>query len=207
MGEANSHQDGRVTAALARFRQAGGILRTRDAIRASIHPRTLYALRDEGLIEELSRGLYRLVESTPLDNPDLVTVSLKVPRGVVCLISALAWHELTTQIPHEVHLAIPRGSEAPRLQYPPVHIYRFGEASYATGIDRHQIDGVEVPIYSREKTIADCFKFRNQIGMDVVLEAVRFYRQQGGVDITALMEAARVCRVRRVMTPYLESLL
>ena len=97
------------------FRRHSGVLRTIEAIRLGIHPRTLYQMRDSGRLEQLSRGLYRLAEMVPVGNPDLVTVALKVPKGVICLLSALAYHELTTQIPHEVHLALLRGAEPPRL--------------------------------------------------------------------------------------------
>jgi len=200
-------KDSNEDSALRIFREAGGILRTRDALQKSIHPRTLYALRDSGQLEELSRGLYRLADAAPLDEPDLVTVSLKIRRAVVCLISALARHELTTQIPHEVHVAIPRGSEPPRLSYPPVRHYWFGPSAYSAGIETIDLDGVEVKIYNREKTLADCFKYRNRIGLDVVVEALRMYRQQGQIKVESLLHFAGVCRVRKVMTPYLESIL
>lgn len=112
-----------ISAALDHFRAHGGMHRTRVALEAGIHPRTLYALRDSGRIELLSRGLDRLADAPSLGNPDLVTVALKIPNGVLCLISALVWHELTTQIPHEICVAIPRGSEPPRLSDPPVRQY------------------------------------------------------------------------------------
>ena len=107
------------------FRGRGGVLRTSEAIRAGIHPRTLYAMRDTGIVERLSRGLYRLADLPPLADPDLVTVALMVPAGAVCLISALAFHDITTQVPHEVHLALTRGAEPPRLRYPPLRVYWF----------------------------------------------------------------------------------
>ena len=113
------------------FKKHGGILHTAEALRAGIHPGTLYTLRDSGVLEVVSRGVYRLADGSPLGNPDLVTVATRVPTGVICLISALAFHELTTQIPHEVHVALPRGAEEPRLTHPPIKTYRFaGEALY-----------------------------------------------------------------------------
>jgi predicted transcriptional regulator of viral defense system len=184
-----------------------GVLRMADALRAGIHRRTLYQLRDSGRIEPLSRGLYRLADAPPLGNPDLVTVALRVPRGVVCLISALAFHDLTTQVPHEVSVAVPRDSEPPRIDYPPVRVFRFSPAPFAAGVDTHRLDGIPVRVYCREKTLADCFKYRNTVGLDTALEAVRLYRQQGRVNVTRLLEFARVCRVSRVMRPYLEALL
>jgi predicted transcriptional regulator of viral defense system len=193
--------------ALQAFRAKGGMLRTRDALKAGIHPRTLYQLRDSGRIEQLSRGLFRLVEAPTLGHPDLVTVALKIPDGVLCLISALAWHELTTQIPHEIYVAIPRGAEAPRLDYPPIRHFWFSGKAYSEGIETHNVDGVSLRVYSREKTLADCFKHRNRIGLDTVLEALKTYRQRGPVNTEALLHYAEVCRVKRVITPYLEAVL
>lgn len=196
-----------IALALDEFRAKGGILRTRDVLQAGIHRRTLYELRDSGRIEQLSRGLFRLADAPALGHPDLVTVALKIPEGVLCLISALAWHELTTQIPHEIYVAIPRGAEAPRLDYPPVRHFWFSDKAYAEGIEQHQVDGVPLRVYSREKTLADCFKHRNRIGLDTVLEALKTYRQRGRVNTEALLHFADICRVKRVMTPYLEAVL
>jgi predicted transcriptional regulator of viral defense system len=196
-----------ISFALKTFLATGGMLRTRDALRAGIHPRTLYELRDSGQIEQLSRGLFRLVESPSLGHPDLVTVAMKIPNGVLCLISALAWHELTTQIPHEIYVAIPRGSEAPRLDYPPVRHYWFSGKAYSEGIETHRVDGVPLRVYSREKTLADCFKHRNRIGLDTVLEALKTYRQRRPVNTEMLLHYAGICRVKSVITPYLEALL
>ncbi|MEN8133803.1 MAG: type IV toxin-antitoxin system AbiEi family antitoxin domain-containing protein [Pseudomonadota bacterium] len=189
------------------FRRHGGVLRTSEALRLGIHPRTLYAMRDAGVLECLSRGLYRLSGLPPLGNPDLVTIALKVPAGVICLISALAYHELTTQIPHEVYLALPRGAEPPRLDHPPVRVFWFTGKAFADGIDTHELDGVPVRIYGVEKTLADCFKYRNKIGLDTAVEALKRYVSSRRVDVDKLMAYARTCRVEKVMRPYLEALL
>ena len=189
------------------FRKHRGMMRTQEALRAGIHPRTLYALRDSGTLEQLSRGIYRLAAATPLGNPDLVTVAMRVPDSVICLISALAFHELTTQIPHEVYVAVSRGTEPPRLDYPPLRVFWFTEKAFTEGVEIKQLDGVNVRVYSREKTLADCFKYRNKIGMDTVLEAIRLYKQSGRTKIDALMRYAEVCRVANVLQPYLEALL
>lgn len=190
----------------AAFRRHHGIIRTSQALVAGIHPRTLYALRDDGSIEQLGRGLYRL-GGRPLGNPDLVIVATKVARGVICLMSALAYHEITTQVPHEVFVAVPKGTEAPRLAHPPIAPVWFGGRAYNEGIETHRLDGVKVRIYSIEKTLADCFKFRSRIGLDVCLEAVKLYRQHKPVRIEDLMHYARICRVQLVMRPYLEAIL
>jgi len=189
------------------FRQHGGLLRTSAAVRNGTHPRTLYAMRSTGAVERLSRGLYRLAGMPPLGNPDLVTVAAKVPQGVICLVSALAYHEITTQIPHEVYLALRRGAETPRLTYPPLRVFRFSEPSVSEGIVVHNVDGVPVRIYCPEKTLADCFKFRRKIGLDTAIEALRLYRARGQVKIDDIMRFARICRVEEVIKPYLEAVL
>lgn len=205
--EANQSEAPDVLQAKEAFRRHGGILRMADALRAGIHRRTLYAMRDAGLIEALARGLYRLTDALPLGHPDLVTVAAKIPHGVVYLVSALAFHEMTTQIPHEVWIAVPRNSEPPRLDYPPVRVVRLSQAPYKAGVETHQLDGVAVKVYSREKTLADCFKHRGEVGLDTVLEAVRRYKTQGRIDVDAILRYAAVCRVARVARPYLEALL
>jgi len=189
------------------FREHGGTLRTSEALRLGIHPRTLYAMRDSGLLEQLSRGLYRLADLPPLSNPDLATVALKVPQAVICLISALAFHELTTQIPHAVDIALPRRAERPRLDYPPLRIFWFSGLAWSEGIETHRFDEIPVRIYNPEKSVADSFKFRRKIGLDVALEALKLYRQHQHLDVSKLLHYARICRVEKVMKPYLEALL
>lgn len=200
-------QNSRFEKAVAVFRKHGGILRTAKALRAGIHPSTLYEMRDVGSLEVVSRGVYRLADAEPLGNPDLVTIATRVPNGVICLISALAFYEITTQIPHEIHMALQRGSEEPRLNHPPFKIYRFSGQAFTAGVEIHELDGVSVRIYSLEKTLADCFKFRNKIGLDTAIEAVRYYRERRSVNVDALMRYAKICRVEKVMRPYLEAFL
>ncbi len=189
------------------FRSRGGMLKTGEALKAAIHPRTLYEMHRSGILEQLTRGLYRLADLPPLGNPDLVSVSLKIPNGVICLISALAYHENTTQVPHEVYVALGRGTEAPRLGHPPIRIFWFSGQAFTHGIQTHRIDGVPVRIYSPEKTIADCFKYRNKIGLDTAIEALKLYREKKHFKSEELMEFARVCRVEKIIRPYLEALL
>jgi predicted transcriptional regulator of viral defense system len=189
------------------FRKHGGIMRMAKAVQVGIHRNTLYAMRDAGVIEQLSRGLFRLAETPPLANPDLVAVARRVPRGVVCLISALALHDLTTQIPHEVWLAVPRNSEPPRLDYPPIRVFRYANQAFAAGVEKRDMDDTEIRVYSREKTLADCFKFRNKIGLDTAVEALKRYKQQGRINADAIMRYAQTCRVANIMRPYLEAVL
>jgi predicted transcriptional regulator of viral defense system len=189
------------------FRRHGGVLRTMQAVRLGVHPRTLYAMRDNGALEQLSRGLYRLADLPPLGTPDLVAVAKLVPSGVICLISALSFHELTTQIPHEIYVAIPRGSETPRLEHPPLRVFRFSGAALSQGVETHEVDGCEVRTYSAAKTVADCFKFRNKLGVDTAIEGLKRYLVEKHSNVDELMRFAQVCRVEAVMRPYVEALL
>jgi predicted transcriptional regulator of viral defense system len=143
----------------------------------------------------------------PFSDPDLVMAAIRVPKGVVCLISALAFHGITTQIPHEVHIALPKGEKAPRLEHPPLRIYRFLAEAYTEGVEEHSIDGAPVHIYNIETTLADCFKFRNKIGQDVAIEALQISWRSKSLDLNKLMHYARICRVQNIMRPYLEALL
>ncbi len=202
-----TNQSSRYDRAVAVFKKHDGLLRTVQALRAGIHPGTIYAMRDSGALEMVSRGVYRLAGGPPLGNPDLVTIATRVPSGVICLISALAFHELTTQLPHEVHVALPRGAEEPRIDHPPIKTYRFTGEAFTEGVEVHELDGIGVHIYSPEKTLADCFKFRNKIGLDTAVEAVRFYRERKRVMVDDLMRYASICRVEKIIRPYLEALL
>lgn len=192
--------------ALRIFRQHDNILHTSQAIRLGIAPRTLYALYDAGLLAKVTRGVYRLVEAGPLSNEDLIQVALRIPKGVICLISALAFHNLTTQIPHQVYVALPLDAEKPRLTHPPVRLFWLSELVYSAGIKKHLMDGVTVSIYNREKTIADCFKYRNKIGLDIALEALKEGLRKD-CDIELIMKYARIDRVERIIRPYMEALL
>jgi predicted transcriptional regulator of viral defense system len=155
--------------------------------------------RHAGMLECLDRGLYRLTDLPSLSDPDLVTVANKLPKGVTCLISALHFHDITTQIPHAVLIAVIRGTERPRLEYPPIQLYWFSGEAFTAGIEVHHIDKIPVQVYSTEKTLADCFKYRNKIGMDTVLEAVALYRNQRNPKPRKLLEYAKVSRVERAV--------
>lgn len=185
----------------------GGIMRMADVVRAGITRNTLYAMRDTGQVEQLARGLYRLAEMPPLSQSDLVTVAVKVPQAVIYLVSALSVHKLTTQIPHEVWIAIPRNCEPPRLDFPPVRVSRLNEAAYGTGVEKNESDGVTIRVYSREKTLVDCFCRRNEVGLDVAIEAFKSYKSQGAMKVDLIMEYANTLRVAKTMRPYLEALL
>lgn len=149
--------------------------------------------------------MYRLASLEPLAHPDLVTVAKRVPRGVLCLVSALSFHELTTQVPHVIDVALERGKAKPRLDYPPTHFFWFSGPAFHEGIETHELDGVPVRIYDPEKTLVDCFRYRNQLGMDVVLEALRLWREHRRKKLDVLLKYARMRHVERSMRPYLEA--
>ena len=192
--------------AITIFQQHAGALRTTQAIRLGISPRTLYALRDSGSIVEVSRGVYRLPDVQQLENADLIQVAMRISKGVICLISALVFHNLTTQIPHQVYVALPLDAEKPRLNYPSVRLFWLSPSAYSAGIQDHLLEGTIVRIYSREKTIADCFKYRNKVGLSVALEALKEGLRYG-CKPEKILEFARIDRVEKTIRPYLEALL
>jgi len=191
---------------LETFRQHGGVLRTGQALMQGIHPAALYSLVESGQLTRLARGLYRLADAPEFSNPDLAVVAAKAPDAVVCLISALSFHGITTQVPRAVYLAVPRGRYAGlRLRAPPVKIYRFDAATFDQGIETHRIDGETVRIYSVARTLVDCFKYRNKLGLDIAIEALRFARQRKRIRNQEILHFAHLLRQVRVMSPYLES--
>ena len=175
-----------------------------DAINA---PRVvLTRLTSAGLLERIGRGLYRLSDSHGSEHESLVTVATKVPQAVFCLLTALQFHEMTTQLPRQVWIAMPRGSHAPRLDYPPIKMVQVTGEAYTAGIEEVERDGIKLRVYGVAKTVADCFKHRNKIGLDVALEALKEARARNKASIDDIWRNAQVCRVTNVMRPYLESI-
>ena len=187
------------------FERNGGTLRASEAIGYGIHPRDLYKLRDAGKILQLSRGLYRLAEVEESGNTDLTSVARRVATGVICLISALSFHEITSEIPHEVFVAVPRRKESPRIDFPPVRVFHFSDETILAGVETHLIGNVPVKIFSPEKTVADCFKFRNRIGLSVAIEGLKMCLAKNG-SRARILDYARVCRVEKIISPYLEAI-
>jgi predicted transcriptional regulator of viral defense system len=195
-----------IQTALETFHQYGGVMKTSQALMRGIHPAALYRLVEAGQLRRLARGLYRLTSTQEFRNPDLAVVAAKAPEAVVCLISALAFHGITNQVPRVVHLAVPRGRYAGlRLRTPPVKIYRFDVPTFDQGLDVHLIDGVHVRIYGVARTIVDCFKYRNKLGLDIAIEALRSARRRKRISNREILHFARPLRQDRVMAPYLES--
>lgn len=188
------------------FLENNGILRVSTAIRLGIPKYVIYNLVKHGELVKEGNGLYRIRAIEPLGDPDLVQVSLRVPKSVICLLSALYYYDLTTQIPHQIYIALPRDVKNPTIDHPPIRAFHFSEKSYLAGIGEQTIDGVKVKIYGREKTIADCFKFREKIGVEIAREALKDYLSQPRPNIQLLIKYAKVNRVENVMRPYLEAL-
>jgi predicted transcriptional regulator of viral defense system len=196
-----------VTAALQALRRHAGAVRTKDALALGIHPATLYKLRDSGKLTELARGLYRLADAKESRNPDLAVVAARAPGAAVCLISALAFHNITTQIPAVVHLAVPRGKyHRLKLAPLPVRVYRFDPKTFDAGLETHELEGALIRVYSAARSVVDSFKFRNKIGLDVALEALRLARARKRVSNRQLLHYAGLLHVERLMRPYLEAL-
>lgn len=196
-----------IKSATALLRQHGPLVRFSEALTLGIHRDTLRAMRDQGALEQVSRGLYRLAGSGPLEQPDLVTVAERVPGAVVCLISALALHGLTTQIPHAVDIALKTGRKRPRLDHPPIRAYWWSKAALTEGVEERDFGGVKVLVTSAERSVADAFRYRNQLGLDLALEALRAWKERRGARPERLLSAARTVRVEKVIRPYLQALL
>jgi predicted transcriptional regulator of viral defense system len=188
------------------FKDAGGTLRTREAAERGVHYSTLYGMRDAGLLEQLSRGLYRLSELPGLTKNDVVTVAARVPDAILCLVSALDFHDIGTQIPSAVNIAIGPKDRRPQLDYPPIRVYRVSGRALTSGVEERSVDGTKVRVFGVAKTVADCFKFRNKIGLDVALEALREAVRSRKATPAEIMEFAQIDRVSKIVRPYLEAL-
>jgi len=183
----------------------GGLLRTRDLDAIEAPRIVLTRLVAAGLLVKVGRGLYRLPSYTGSEHAGLATVATKVPQAVFCLLTALQFHELTTQLPRQVWIAMPRGSHVPRIDYPPIKMVQMTGGVYSEGIETVERDGVKLRVYGVAKTVADCFKHRNKIGLDVALEALKEVRAKRTATADDLWRYAKLCRVANVMRPYLEA--
>ena len=182
------------------------LLRARDLAEHGLPTMALSRLVAAGRLERVARGVYSLPGRALSEHRSLAEVALRVPQGIVCLLSALRVHSIGTQAPFEVWLAIPRNSPTPRLDQPTLRAIRMSGSALSEGVEHIQIDGVRVPVFNAAKTIADCFKYRNKIGLDVALEALREAWNAKRVKMDDLWHCAQVCRVANVMRPYLEAL-
>ena len=186
--------------------RAQGLLRPHDLAPLGIPRVALTRAVRRGQLERVGRGLYGLVARPVSAHGTLAEVACRVPKGVVCLLSALRFHDLTTQAPFEVWLAIDNKAATPKLDYPPLRLVRFSGAALTEGVEEHVVDGVTVRVTGVAKTVADCFKYRNKIGLDVALEALRDAWNGKRMTSDQIWHYAKIDRVANVMRPYLESL-
>lgn len=183
-----------------------GVARASDLEAHGLTAGQIAALRARGVIERVGRGMYRLPDADVTEHHSLALAARKAPNSVVCLVSALRFHDLTTQAAHEVWIAIERDGRSPKMEYPPLRIIRMSGESFTHGIEEHFVEGVPVTLFSAAKTVADCFKFRNRLGLDVAIEALRDYLRRRSGTMDDLWRAAEACRVQRVMRPYMEAI-
>jgi predicted transcriptional regulator of viral defense system len=183
-----------------------GVMRPRDLDAHGIPRIYLKMAVEQKLVERAGRGLYRLPSAEATEHQALIECAKRVPHGVVCLLSALQFHDLTTQLPPDLWLAIGEKAWRPKLEYPPLRVVYFSGQALTEGVETHRIQNVPVRVYSAAKTIADCFKYRNKVGLDVCMEALRDGWRQNKARADDLWHFGKVCRVSNVMRPYLESL-
>ncbi len=183
-----------------------GLLRASHLQELGIARVVLSRLTASGRLERVGRGVYRLPDAQDAEHESLATIAVKVPQAVFCLLTALQIHELTTQLPRQVWIAMPQGSHAPKMDYPPVKMVQFSGEAYAAGVEVVQVDQVALRVYGVAKTVADCFKHRNKIGLDVAIEALKDALAQRKATADELWRFAKICRVANVMRPYLEAL-
>jgi predicted transcriptional regulator of viral defense system len=183
-----------------------GLLRASQLRVLGIGRVVLTRLTASGQLERVGRGVYRLSDAQGAEHEGLATIAVKVPQAVFCLLTALQLHELTTQLPRQVWIAMPQGSHAPKMDYPPVKMVQFSGEAYVAGVEVVQVDPVALRVYGVAKTVADCFKHRNKIGLDVAIEALKDALTQRKATTDELWRFAKVCRVANVMRPYLEAL-
>ncbi len=193
--------------ATAAFRSAGGVLGTSEVLASGVEERTLYWMREAGLVEPLSRGVYHLAALPLPAYPDVAAVLRRTPHAVLCLVSALQFHEIGTQIPAAVQIALPTGVKAPRIAYPRIERFSMSPEAISVGIEMHNLSGTPVRVFDLPKTIADCFKYRNRIGQGVAIEALQETIRSRRATPAQVMRYAKVDRVEQVMRPYVQALM
>ena len=186
--------------------QQKGLVRMRDLRYAGVGAETVARMVREGVVMRVARGLYQLADVVPDPRRSIVEASARVPKGVICLSSALQFHDLTLQMPSVVWIAIERTGWKPKVEHPPIRIVRFGRQALEDGVKRHSIEGIEVPIFEPAKTIVDCFRYRNKIGLDIAMEGLREGLRTKRATPDQLWEFARSVRVWSVMRPYVEAM-
>ena len=185
------------------FKVHNGYARSKDILAKGVHPRNIKAALEKGLIIKVKNGLYRLSDTPIISNRSFIDIACAIPEGVICLLSALSYYELTTFNPSVISVAIHRKSWKPKIEYPPVEFYYFSTKQFEAGIDTIRIDGHKVRIYCLEKTICDCIRYRNKLGLDVAKEGLSEYLKRKNRNLEKLMEYAEICRVKPLLQTWL----
>ena len=183
-----------------------GVIQIRDLRKKGIHPEYLRRLYGKGQLIKIARGQYTLPNTRIGEHHSLVVIAKAVPNAVICMVTALRFHDIGTQMPYKVWIAIERRSSTPRIEKPGIRIFRFSSKAFTEGIENHMIEGVDVKVYNPAKSVTDCFKYRNKIGLDVAIEALRDGWQQKKFTMNELWIYAKICRVANIIKPYLETL-
>lgn len=189
------------------FKKHRGFAKTKDILAAGIHTRNLKRARERGQLIQVKRGLYRLAEIPLISNQGFVDLTRAIPGGVICLLSALSYYELTNFNPSVIAMAICRGSREPKINYPPVEFYHFSKKQFEAGINKIEIKGHEIRIYSREKTICDCFRYRNKLGLDIAKEGLSEYLKRKDRNLEKLLEYAEICRIKPLLQTWLNAMI
>jgi len=184
-----------------------GMIKSNDLEKIGVYRNLIYDMCNEGLLVRQSRGIYSAPNVDFAEYPSFVEVCKKSESSIICLLSALSFHGITTQLPHEVWIAVKRGSWIPKYDNPPVNVTVVSVESFDFGVEKHRINGVEIKVYNVAKTVADSFKFRNKIGLDVAIEALKETMKSRKASVDEIMKAAKICRVDRVILPYLEAII
>ena len=192
--------------AIMKMARKTGVVSAREIREAGLHPEYLRKLCKSGQLIRTGRGLYVSADGDFTEHHSLAEACKRVPHGIICLLSALSYHEIGTQNPHEVWMAINRAKRKPKVNYPPIRIFRFSALSLKEGIEEKKVEGVSVRVYNPAKTVADCFKYRNKVGIDVAIEALKECWRSRRCEIDELFHYARICRVQNIMQPYVEAI-
>ncbi|TFG92431.1 MAG: Abortive infection protein AbiEi [Candidatus Atribacteria bacterium] len=189
------------------FKKHKGFARTKDILVAGIHTRNIKRAREKGQVIQVKRGFYRLAEIPLISNQGFVDLARAVPGGFICLLSALSYYELTTFNPSVIAMAICRGSRKPKINYPPVEFYHFSKKQFEAGINKIKVKGHEIRIYNWEKTICDCFRYRNKLGLDIAKEGLSEYLKRKDRDLEKLLEYAEICRIEPLLQTWLNAMI
>lgn len=189
------------------IKQKDGLVGYAEITKAGYDKSLIRSALKSGYLQKIDRGLYRLTNGSSLPNPDVIAAMIRIPKGIICLLSALSFHQATDEIPRHIDIAIPRGKHANKIKYPPVRYYRIAIGIWEAGLEEHIIKGRKLRVYNLARTIVDCFKFRNKIGINVARDALKTGITEKGVKPKEIMRYAKLCRVESIIKPILEAII